>query len=98
MWIISEGEVRVERGGPGTDEPRENLGKLSALEFFGELAVCLLMHSYATAQTVAIFVAYSSLVDSDAGTGRRVEWASYEVHPVSICCNWKLHSDGFEPP
>lgn len=39
MWIVIEGEVRVERGGPGTDKPRENLGKLFALEFFGELAV-----------------------------------------------------------
>jgi len=39
MWIILEGEVRVERGGPGTDKPRENLGKLRALGLFGELAV-----------------------------------------------------------
>ena len=39
MWLVFEGEVRVERGGRDSSEPRQYLGKLRFGEYFGELAV-----------------------------------------------------------
>ena len=39
MWLVFEGEVRIERGGAETGAPRQNLGKLRFGEYFGELAV-----------------------------------------------------------
>ena len=38
MWLVFEGEVRIERGA-GKDAPRQVLGKLRFGEYFGELAV-----------------------------------------------------------
>ena len=41
MWLVLEGEVRVERGGFDTGAPRQILGKLRFGEYFGELAVLI---------------------------------------------------------
>lgn len=41
MWIVFEGEVRIERGGADAGTPRQQLGKLRFGEYFGELAVLI---------------------------------------------------------
>ena len=41
MWLVLEGEVRIERGGLDTGETRQILGKLRFGDYFGELAVLI---------------------------------------------------------
>lgn len=41
MWLVFEGEIRIERGGGDTGAPRENLGRLRFGDYFGELAVLI---------------------------------------------------------
>ena len=41
MWLVLEGEVRIERGGADTGAARQILGKLRFGEYFGELAVLI---------------------------------------------------------